>query len=143
MCDLKYEFDFKIFNGFFPRKYTCIQPTKGLQSLTDYIVVKENRAIKLCNIRVQRWLLYGSDHSFMKGITYFTYKLYRQGKQEGQHYDNYEGQQWPKCNNESLRQDSTEFLHKLRLAGKLKIKPTGNFQRKYTTHRKSSMKQQM
>ncbi|XP_044762035.1 craniofacial development protein 2-like [Coccinella septempunctata] len=56
----------KIMNGYFAHKdihrFTWIQATRGLRSIIDYVLQKQNSALKTMDVRVYRSAECGSDH---------------------------------------------------------------------------------
>ncbi|XP_018898500.1 craniofacial development protein 2 [Bemisia tabaci] len=59
----------KVLNGFYQHKdihkFTWVQPTRGLQSVIDYVIVKQDTSLKVQQVRVWRGLSCGSDHYFL------------------------------------------------------------------------------
>ena len=61
--------DMKVLNGFYQHKdihkFTWVQSTRGLKSIIDYVVVRQDTRMKIQQVRVWRGLSCGSDHYFL------------------------------------------------------------------------------
>lgn len=117
----------KIMNGFFPHKdihkFTWEQATKNLRSIIDYIIQKQHSRLNITDVRVYRGLECGSDHHVVMAKIVVEYRRIRnKEKQQDQQSKINEC----KYNLESLKQESTQFLYKLRLANKLQNMETKN-----------------
>lgn len=68
----------KIMNGYFPHKdihkFTWIQPTKGLRSIIDYVIQKQNSTLKTIDVRVYRSAECGSDHHMLVAKIFVNYR---------------------------------------------------------------------
>lgn len=112
----------KIMNGFFPHrdihKFTWTQPTRGLRSIIDYFIQRQNATLQTTDVRVYRGSECGSDHHLVVGKIIVNYKYVNEKKSADK-----ENKKNPidmrKYNIESLKHDSTKFLYKIRLASKL------------------------
>lgn len=125
------EHSLKILNGFFQHKeinkYTWIQKTKNLRSILDYIAIKQNSVIRPKDVKVWRGAECGSDHLLVKSVMDIKYS-----KEKSKKDDQTLKSEIPKNYNlDSLRDESTSFLYKLRLAQKLKEEITGTAQEMY------------
>ena len=100
-----------------------------MRSIIDYITIKQNSAIRTFDVKVWRGAEYGSDHFLVKSIMDIKYHNERV-RQEDQNLNS----EIPKpCNLDSLRDESTSFLYKLRLAQKFREETTGTAQEIYET----------
>lgn len=70
LIELCEQYDFMIVNNFFQHKdihkYTWQQNTRELQSIIDYIIVRQATSIKVMDSRVYRGAQIGSDHYLVK-----------------------------------------------------------------------------
>lgn len=114
-CD---NFSLRITNGFFQHKnihrYTWTQPTRNLQSIIDYIIIRQNTRLKIVDVKVQRGAECGTDHHLLRGRIFFKYKKYIP-QQHNSGVVNV-SKEIKTFNLESLKHESTQFLYKLRLA---------------------------
>nr|XP_018896775.1 PREDICTED: uncharacterized protein LOC109030332 [Bemisia tabaci] len=116
--------DLKILNGFYQRrdihKYTWVQPTRGLRSIIDYVIVRQKSKMKVQHVRVCRGLSCGSDHYFLEARIAFPAK-------DGQRVEPVQQDQQQervvlhrkKYNIDSLHHDSVKRLYRQRLDEKL------------------------
>lgn len=115
-------YDLKITNGFSEHKeihkYTWIQPTRKLKSIIDYIIQRQISKFKVQNVRVYRGAECGSDHFLLKAQVYLKH-ITNGSKSENTNKSKKESNQTYNIN--SLKEDSTKFLYKLRLSNKLEI----------------------
>ncbi|XP_044757060.1 uncharacterized protein LOC123315437 [Coccinella septempunctata] len=120
LVDLCHGLSLKIMNGFFPHKnihkFTWTQPTRKLSSIIDYIIMKQRSRINNLDVRVYRGSECGSDHHLVVTRLEINYRRkISRGEDEGNNYTLVER----KYNLDSFRDESTQFLYKLRLATKL------------------------
>lgn len=132
LIEMSEQHELKITNGFFQHreqhKYTWTQPTKKQKSIIDYLIIKQNSPIETLDVWVQRGASCSSDHFLVRAKLCLGYK-YRKTKTETEQTMKY--LQWPKYNLESLQNESTVFLYKLRLSQKLTEVLNGNTEQKY------------
>lgn len=122
LIELCQTFSMKIMNGFFPHKnihkYTWVQPTRGLQSIIDYVIQRKNSKLQITDIRVHRGPECGTDHYMLVANVIVSYRRLINTKQSSTENDAINTETY-KYNLESLRHDTTQFLYKLRMAAKL------------------------
>lgn len=111
------EYNLKIANSFFKHKdihkYTWEQHTRGLRSIIDYIVIKQNSAIKIFDVRVKRGADCRSGHYLLTSKIQIPY---RTTQQKGSNPSKLTEM---KYNLESLSDHSTAYLYRRRLDQKL------------------------
>jgi len=119
MCEF---LNFKIMNGFFQHKdihkFTWVQPKKGLRSIIDYVLQQQKSRVKTEDVRVYRGAECGTDHHLVIATIRVNYRKNNSPDKK----DTNEVQdeiKYDKYNLESLKDQSTQFLYKLRLATKL------------------------
>ena len=121
LIEMCHQYALKVTNSWFKHKnihrYTWIQPTRGLKSIIDYVIVKQKTKLKVTDVRVKRGYVCGSDHFLLMANIHFPYIGNREPKpdvpiQETRITTN-------TYNLDSLQDDSTKFLYQLRLAAKL------------------------
>ena len=121
LIQLCQQYDLKIQNGFFQHKeihkFTWKQNTRGLQSIIDYVITKQESSVKMLDVRVQRGAVCGSDHFLIKAKLIMKLKVVRDNNNNKKEHQQ---QNEIKYNLDSLQHDSTVFLYKLRLATKMK-----------------------
>lgn len=119
----------KIMNGFFEHrdvhKYTWVQPTRGLRSIIDYMIQRQNSKLRTTDVRAFRGPECGSDHYLLVAKVIVNYRK-TQPKERPPEQSTSKLPNTIKYNLDSLRQDSVKFLYKLRLANKLQLIQTGN-----------------
>ncbi|XP_039274981.1 uncharacterized protein LOC120349093 [Nilaparvata lugens] len=124
------QYSLRILNGFFQHKdihkYTWTQNTRNLKSIIDYVVIKQDSAITPYDVKVWRGAECGSDHRLVKAPVNIKYNK-RQRLQE----QNNRGEIATSYNIDGLKNESTSFLYKLRLAQKLKDDITGTAEEMY------------
>ena len=128
--------EMRILNGFFQHKdihkYTWVQPTRGLKSIIDYVIVKHTTKLKLQQVRVCRGLSCGSDHHFLRADIAFPVKGIKDKEpmpeqQQSQGTQNHEV--W--YNIESLEHPSVKALYRKRLDEKLGDGLSGTTEEQY------------
>ena len=111
----------KIMNGYFPHKdihkFTWVQSTKELRSIIDYVIQRQHSKLKTTDVKVHRGSECGSDHHLVIAKIIVNYRKVNTTVSENQQQLNDTSEH--KYNIESLKQESTRFLYKLRLANKL------------------------
>lgn len=128
LIDLCQGMSLKIVNGFFPHKnihkFTWTQPTRGLSSIIDYIIMKQDSKINNLDVRVHRGSECGSDHHLVvtKLVINYRRKMNKKAEDVESSSDSLDEK---KYNLESLKDESTQFLYKLRLATKLQLVKKG------------------
>ena len=119
LIGLCHEYTLRIQNGFFRHKdihrYTWVQPTLQRKSIIDFIITKQYSHVKLYDVRVHRGAECGTDHYLLRARIFFPIKIHPVTKPE-----NY-AKEVPetKYNIDSLKDNSTAFLYKIRLNLKL------------------------
>lgn len=133
LIEVCHQYDLKIMNGFFDHKeihkYTWFQPTKRQQSIIDYIIVKPTPTLKVQDVKVQRGASCGSDHYLVRAKLFFSFK-HQVNKGKDVNEPN-QVTQWPKYNLDSLFDESTRFLYKIKLANKMRSSETGTIEEQY------------
>lgn len=123
LLDLCQSLDLKIMNGFFQHKdihkFTWVQPKKKLQSIIDYLIQPQNTKLKTNDVRVYRSAECGSDHYMVVAKISIMYR--RNTNQNKIENDTESKPKVIKYNINSLKDEATQFLYKLRLASKLTI----------------------
>ncbi|KAK4880664.1 hypothetical protein RN001_008810 [Aquatica leii] len=113
----------KITNGWFKHKnihrYTWTQPTRQLKSIIDYIVVRQQFRPTIKDVRVWRGAECGSDHHLLVSKIMFKFRHMTAAQQDDESNDELNDENGLQYNLDSLKDDSTLFLYKLRLAQKL------------------------
>lgn len=121
LLDLCQSLDLKIVNGFFQHKeihkFTWVQPKKKLQSIIDYLIQPQNTKLKTNDVRAYRSAECGSDHYMI--VAKITIRYRRNTNQKKMEDDMESKARVTKYNINSLKDESTQFLYKLRLAAKL------------------------
>ncbi len=108
-------------NGFYCHrdihKFTWTQPTRGLRSIIDFLIMRQQSNLKTLDVRVYRGPECGSDHYLTIAKMLINYRKISANHQP----DNIRAETLDinKYNLQSLRQESTSFLYKLRIATKL------------------------
>lgn len=121
--DLCEQYNLRIMNTFFAHKdihkFTWHQHNRDLRSIIDYIIVKQNTALKIQDVRVKRGAVCGSDHHLVVSKVYAPYRVDRHSNSQG----GLSLHQLPKeiFNIESLQNEKTVFLYQTRLERKLEI----------------------
>ena len=122
--DLCKDMSLRIMNGFFQHKnvhkFTWVQPTKGLQSLIDYVIQRQNSKLQTTDVRAYRGPECGTDHYLVVAKVIVHYRKIC-GRKRNQERKTEEETKLEICkyNLESLRHESVKFLYKLRLAHQL------------------------
>lgn len=110
----------KIMNGFFQHKnihkFTWTQPTRGISSIIDYVIMRQNSKINILDVRAYRGPECGSDHHFVLSKLIINYRRTPSRKAQMEKKETSDERIY---NLESFRDESTQFLYKLRLATKL------------------------
>ncbi|XP_044753786.1 craniofacial development protein 2-like [Coccinella septempunctata] len=114
--------ELRIQNGFYKHKeihkFTWIQPTRGLKSIIDYVITKQNTELKIVDVRVQRAATCGSDHHLIRAKICIPY-THRIQTEDREHNENMEEVKLETYNVESFIHESTQDLFKRRLDRKL------------------------
>lgn len=115
----------KITNGFYQHKeihkFTWVQPTRGLQSIIDYIIVRKNTSITIKDVRVKRGAECGSDHRLLLGRMGFPWNFNKTKnmKKDTPEKPNNTISQEVKFNLHLLQDESIRQLYQKRLDQKL------------------------
>lgn len=118
LCD---QFDLKITNTFFAHKeihkYTWYQQTRGLKSIIDYLIVRQNSQIKIQDVRVKRGAECGSDHRLLEAKIYVPFVTSYPSTTTNSFTEN--KLTTIRYNLTSFEHDSTKYLYARRLDQKL------------------------
>ncbi|XP_044745745.1 uncharacterized protein LOC123307480 [Coccinella septempunctata] len=110
----------KILNGFYPHrdihKYTWRQQTRGLRSIIDYVIVKQNIRWKVRDVRAYRGADCGSDHYLIKAQVFIPFKNDREQNEAQLQGDKLEEVRY---NLDGFYHQSTKTLYQSRLDQKL------------------------
>lgn len=121
LMDLCQILDLRIMNGFFQHKeihkFTWVQPKKKLQSIIDYLIQPQRTRLKTNDVRVYRGAECGTDHYMV--VAKITINYRKRITQDETEDDTESQPKLKKYNIDSLRDESTQFLYKMRLAAKL------------------------
>jgi len=121
LIDLCQTLSLRIMNGFFPHKmihkYTWSQPKRKLTSIIDYVIQRQNSPLKIKDVKVHRGPECGSDHFMVRASVLVDFRPSR--KKEINKSNTQKNIECPKYNLQSLKQESVQFLYKLRLATKI------------------------
>ena len=130
------QMEMRILNGFFQHKdihkYTWVQPTRGLKSIIDYVIVRHATKLKVQQVRVYRGLSCGSDHHFLRADVAFPVKGSKDKQpmqQQQQRQGSQEQEVW--YNIESLEHPSVKALYRKRLDEKLGNGSSGTTEEQY------------
>nr|XP_018901479.1 PREDICTED: craniofacial development protein 2-like [Bemisia tabaci] len=136
LIDICSQMEMKILNGFFQHKdihkYTWVQPTRGLKSIIDYVIVRQATKLKVQQVRVYRGLSCGSDHHFLRADVAFPVKGSKDKQpmqQQQQRQGSQEQEVW--YNIESLEHPSVKALYRQRLDEKLGDGSSGTTEEQY------------
>lgn len=106
-------------NGFFAHKdihkYTWYQHTRGIKSIIDYIVLKQQTNIRVQDVKVNRGAECGSDHCLVVAKIYIPFPGVRSGKTE----ESSAMLENVKYKLDSFENESTRLLYGWRLERKL------------------------
>lgn len=95
-------------------KYTWIQPTRGLRSIIDLVIVRRDRKLKIKDIKVFRQPECGSNHHMVVGTFECTRKTTHTKRNEDTE-EQMEELKYPKYKIELLREESIKKLYQNRL----------------------------
>ena len=122
-------YNLKILNGFFQHrtihKHTWTQPTRGLQSIIDYIIGKQTNSIKVEDVRVQRGASCGSNHYLVRAKVYIPYTPSSEriptnpNNKQNPEFKQNSAEKTHRYNLYRLSDPSVSFLYKLRLSQNL------------------------
>ena len=133
------QYGLKIANGWFEHKnihrYTWTQSTRQLQSIIDYIIIRQKTRFKVMDVRVKRGFECGSDHHLVTAKIYFPYNQSINKISDTQTVTHKNIR--VKYNLDGLQEDSTKFLYQLRLAAKLAKLQEGSAENMYNDVKRS------
>ena len=126
--------ELKVLNGFYQHKdihkYTWVQPTRGLRSIIDYVLVKQITSLKIQQVRVCRGLSCGSDHYFLRADVAFPARVSQNDRGDNQQPERQCVHQ-VKYNIDSLKHPSVKALYAKRLDEKLGDTCDGSTEERY------------
>lgn len=119
MCE---EQNLKILNGYYQHKnihkFTWMQATKGQKSIIDYVITRRSSRFTVDDVRVQRGAESASNHFLLRAKFHCPYLATVSPHYPGTREETNEII-YPVYNLDSLNDDSTKFLYKMRLAAKI------------------------
>jgi len=120
LIDLCESMSLKVMNGFYCHKnihkFSWTQPRRGLRSIIDYLIMRQQSKLKTLDVRVYRGAECGTDHHLIIAKVLIKYRAsnkIRPGLNSPEKIDK------KRYNLESLKHETSQFLYKLRLATKL------------------------
>lgn len=133
LIDLCTQNGLKILNGFYPHKsvhkFTWIQETRGLKSIIDYAILRQDSKLKTQDIKVQRGASCGSDHYLLR--TYIVFPGRTVGEASSKDKDTCIEILERKYNLKGLEDETTQGLYKFRLDSKLDDQEFENINQHY------------
>lgn len=134
MIEVCNRFDLRIMNGYFQHqdkhKYTWTQPTRGLKSIIDYLVIKQETNLKTHDVKALRGAECGTDHMLLRAKIYLKRRLNPQQSKEIE-IDAEVKLRNKRYNLKLLQDESIAFLYKLRLSNKLAQEVPGRVEESY------------
>nr|XP_018913711.1 PREDICTED: uncharacterized protein LOC109041749 [Bemisia tabaci] len=126
--------ELKVLNGFYQHKdihkYTWVQPTRGLRSIIDYVLVKQVTNLKIQQVRVCRGLSCSSDHYFLRADVAFPARVSQNDQSDNQQPQRQRVHQ-VQYNIDSLKHPSVKALYAKRLDEKLGDACDGSTEERY------------